>query len=155
VGLWVALLALESTDLGSSEHTGVILLKIWTFFAGSPSDMETFELFHHLLRKAGHFCGYAILSWLIFRALRATWRNAAVAMARSREYFWQLRWALWGIFGTIVAGSLDEFHQSFNPYRTSRWQDVVIDTSGAVVLQIVVFLYFSFSKSVARVRSKA
>lgn len=153
--VWLGVLALESTDLGSSERTGAILLKIWTFFAGPPADMETFELVHHLLRKSGHFIGYAILSWLIFRALRATWRNSSLALQRGRAYFWQLNWAFWGILGTIVTGSLDEFHQSFNPDRTSRWQDIVIDTSGALALQIAIFLYFAVVRRRARVEAEA
>lgn len=153
--LWLGVLGLESTDLGSSAHTGVILIKIWTFLAGPPKDMALVDLVHHLLRKTGHFTGYALLSWFIFRALRATWRNSSVVIARGREYFWQFRWALWGIFGTLVAGSLDEFHQSFNPDRTGRWQDVVIDASGAVALQLLIFLYLNFANRNASLQAEA
>lgn len=137
---WLGVLAVESSDIGSSEHTGSILEKIWTWLLGTPNQ-ETFDEVHHLIRKTGHFCGYAILSWLIFRALRATWRNRQEVFARGREYFWQLRWAVVGILGTTVVASLDEFHQSFNPNRTGRWQDVVLDSSGALAMQIL--LYFT------------
>lgn len=138
VFVWLGILALESSDLGSSEETGSILKWIWTKILGAPNE-ATFDLVHHLIRKTGHFTGYAILSWLIFRALRGTWRNRQQIAEKGREYFWQLRWALLGIVGTLVAGSLDEFHQSFDPNRTSRWQDVVIDTSGALVLQLLMY----------------
>lgn len=142
---WLALLAFESSDYGSSEHTGSILWKLWALVLGRP-DSATFDEVHHLIRKTGHFTGYAILSWLIFHALRVAWRNRQQVIARGREYFWQLRWALGGIAGTMIAGSLDEFHQAFNPARTGRWQDVVLDTSGAVVLQTVLFLVLNTRK---------
>ena len=143
--VWLGILALESSDLGASERTGHILHWLWTKLLGVPNE-DTFEFVHHLLRKTGHFTGYAILSWLIFRALRAGWRNRHEIAVKSREYYWQLHWALLGIAGTLLAGSLDEFHQSFNPDRTSRWQDVVIDTSGALVLQALLFLVVMINK---------
>lgn len=139
---WILLLAVESSDIGSSDHTGKLLRQLWTLVLGNP-DPETFDEVHHLIRKTGHFTGYAILGWFIFRALRATWRNRQEVLAKGREYYWQLRWSVLGIAGTAVAASLDEFHQSFNPARTGRWQDVVLDTSGALALQL--FLYFRSS----------
>jgi VanZ family protein len=130
---------LESTDVGSSNNTGQLLLRMWTAIAGTP-DPHTFEFVHHALRKTGHFTGYAILSFLIFRALRATWRAKHVLISVGREYFWQLRWAALAVGGTLLAASVDEFHQYFNPDRTGRWQDVVIDTSGALVLQFILYV---------------
>jgi VanZ family protein len=41
---------------------------------------------------------------------------------------------------TIVTASFDEIHQTFIPSRTGRWQDVMLDTVGAAVLQVVVYL---------------
>jgi VanZ family protein len=41
---------------------------------------------------------------------------------------------------TAAVASLDEFHQSYIPSRTGRWQDVVLDSTAALVLQIVLFL---------------
>lgn len=142
---WCGILVLESSDFGSSAHTGAFLLKIWTAVLGRP-DPKTFETVHHLIRKTGHFTGYAILSWLLFIALRATWRQRNGIVLSGRAYYWQLRWALLGILVAALAGSLDEFHQSFNPARTARWQDVVIDTSGALVLQALLFLVVMISK---------
>ena len=40
---------------------------------------------------------------------------------------------------TVVTASLDEIHQTSLSSRTGRWQDVVIDTSGAVVMQLVIY----------------
>jgi VanZ family protein len=41
---------------------------------------------------------------------------------------------------TLVAAGYDEIHQTFIPSRTGRWQDVVIDSCGAAVMQIVIYL---------------
>lgn len=130
---------LESSDIGSSAHTGSILFKVWSALFGRP-DEATFETVHHLIRKTGHFTGYAILSWFIFRALRGTWRSRHAIVSRARDYFWQLRWSVFAVLGTAMAASADEIHQTFNPARTGRWQDVVIDSSGALVLQILIYL---------------
>jgi VanZ family protein len=41
---------------------------------------------------------------------------------------------------TVVTAAFDEIHQTFIPSRSGRWQDVVLDTVGAAVLQVVVYL---------------
>ena len=41
---------------------------------------------------------------------------------------------------TVVTASMDEIHQTFLPFRTGRWQDVVLDTSGAFALQLMIYL---------------
>ncbi len=141
--LWICVIVLESSDLGSSEHTGVILRSIWRALFGKPSP-ATFAFVHNLIRKTGHFVGYAILSWLIFRALRRTWQNGQEILRRTRNYFWQMRWSVGAVLGTAVVASLDEIHQTFNPARTGRWQDVVLDSCGAIALQLLLFLTTQF-----------
>lgn len=141
--IWIGVLVVESSDIGSSDHTRSILLKVWSVLFGRPDD-ATFDAVHHLIRKTGHFVGYAILSWLIFRALRGTWRSRQAIVSRARNYFWQLHWAVFSILGTAAAASMDEIHQTFNPARTGRWQDVIIDSSGALVLQILIYISIQF-----------
>ncbi len=141
--LWIGVIATESSDLGSSKHTGAILLNVWTALFGPPN-RATFEMVHNLIRKSGHFVGYAILSWLIFRALRSSWQNREAIVQRARIYFWRLRWSVMAVAGTAMVAALDEIHQTFNPARTGRWQDVVIDSSGAIALQFCLYLRFHF-----------
>ena len=154
VALWLVVIALESSDLGSSAHTGSILLQIWSAIFGRP-DPRTFEAFHHAVRKTGHFVGYAILSWLIFRALRSTWRGLRAAAESANGYFWQVRWSVLAMLGTLFVASMDEFHQSFDPARTSRWQDVVIDCSGALVVQLLIYVLAQFRRRNAGVLTSA
>jgi VanZ family protein len=40
---------------------------------------------------------------------------------------------------TIVTASYDEIHQTFIPSRTGRWQDVVLDSCGGFVVQVMIY----------------
>jgi hypothetical protein len=84
--LWLGIIALESTDLLSAAHTASLLYRV---LAGLQLHIEPQTVAHAnaVLRKLGHFVGYAVLGWLLFRAWRATLpRPAAVG--------WALRWAM-------------------------------------------------------------
>ncbi|MGH9514280.1 MAG: VanZ family protein [Terriglobales bacterium] len=128
--IWLALIVTESTDLGSSEHTGRILYPIFHYLFGmSP---HRFGVIHVVLRKTGHFVGYATLSVLLFRSWRATFPRLSTR--------WCLQWAMLGFVCTVLVSVLDEFHQSFLPSRTSTFRDVVLDSCAALVAQLVLFM---------------
>jgi VanZ family protein len=125
VTLWLLVIAVESTDLMSARNTGSVLYVALTAIVG-PVDPDRFAIFHFVLRKAGHFTGYGILSFLFFRALRATVTSSLARL-----------WPLSVLFTGIVA-SLDEWHQTFLPSRTGALHDVVLDTFAAVCVQTVI-----------------
>ncbi|HTM37768.1 MAG TPA: VanZ family protein, partial [Terriglobales bacterium] len=54
---------------------------------------------------------------------------------------WELPWARLSFWMTAAVASMDEFHQSFLPSRTGRWQDVTLDSAAALGVQIVLFLF--------------
>jgi VanZ family protein len=137
---WLCVLASFSTDTFSADHTGSVLLKLIHFFYGRISHHQ-FEQIHFLVRKSAHFCSYGFLSALAFFSWRATFP------ASQR---WSLRWAALGVLTAFAAGSLDEFHQSFVPSRTSSFHDVLIDTAGALFFQILIALWLSFRESRAK-----
>jgi VanZ family protein len=137
--LWLILIAIESTALLSAHNTSRILYPILHFLFGL--DWARFEFWHVYIRKGGHVVGYAILSVLLFRA----WRATLPAMSGAH---WTPRWATIAILGTALVASLDEWHQSFIPSRTGRWQDVVLDTAAGIAAQALIFLWWkSFRKS--------
>jgi VanZ family protein len=131
--LWLVVIAIESTAMLSANNTGRILFPILHYLFGL--DFEHFEDWHFFIRKGGHVVGYGILSILLFRAWRATWP----AMS---DVKWTLRWSTVAILGTAIVASLDEWHQSFIPTRTGRWQDVVLDTCAGVAAQFLLFLWW-------------
>ena len=130
--LWLIVISIESTAMLSAHNTSRILYPILHFLFGM--DWERFEVWHFYIRKGGHVVGYAILSILLFRAWRATWP----ALGNGN---WRVRWATIAMLGTALVASLDEWHQSFIPSRTGRWQDVVLDTVAGLAAQALVFLW--------------
>jgi VanZ family protein len=129
--LWLCVLAVFSTDLFSAEHTGSVLAKILdTLFPRLTA--EQFALIHFLVRKSAHFCSYGLLGALSFFSWRATFPTPKR---------WMLLWAGLAILTSFAAGSMDEFHQSFVPSRTSTFHDVLIDTAGGIFFQIVIALW--------------
>jgi len=140
--LWLGLIAGESTSLGSAENTGRILFPLLHFLMGL--DLSRFEVVHFYIRKSGHFFGYFMLSWLLFRA----WK-ASLSFPGMR---WSIQWAGIAFFMTALVASLDEWHQTFIPGRTGLVSDVVLDSSAAFVAQLVIFLWFRFKNSSPRNR---
>ena len=141
-GLWIAIIAFESTDLMSAEHTSRYLYPLCHFLFGVG--LERFAEFHHYLRKMGHFVGYFALSGLLFRAWKST-------LQLPRPRVWTLRWAgVAFVMATLVA-SLDEWHQTFIPSRTGRVEDVMLDSSAALTAQLVIFLYLRTKKPVREI----
>jgi VanZ family protein len=130
--LWLIVIAIESSALLSAHNTSRILYPLLHFLFGL--DWARFEVWHFYIRKTGHVIGYAILSILLFRA----WRATLPAMA---DVSWTPRWATIAVLGTVIVASLDEWHQSFIPSRTGRWQDVVLDSCAGVGAQILIVIW--------------
>ncbi len=144
VAVWLGVIRLESTDLASARNTSGLLFATLRFFFPHLPRWYAWYL-DAVLRKMGHFVGYAILGGLVFFALRNTYRDRVKPFLRRpwgvylRDY-WRWEWVWIGMLATIITASFDEIHQTFIPSRTGRWQDVVIDASGAAVLQALLYL---------------
>ena len=134
--LWLIVISIESTAWLSAHNTGKILYPLLHFLFGLSH--ANFERWHFLIRKGGHVFGYGLLSILLFRAWRETLPVASSAK-------WTFRWANIAVLGTALVASLDEWHQSFIPSRTGRWQDVVLDTCAGIAAQILVLLWMKLS----------
>lgn len=130
VGLTV--IFFESTATMSGANTSRWLLELCHSLWGQR-DGATFEESHLMLRKLGHFCGYGILG-LMFR--RGWYRTAPLFLRWTRRQFrlFAAGAAVWSVFGVAC---LDEWHQSFLPGRVSSVYDVMIDTCGALVFNLV------------------
>lgn len=144
VAVWLGVIRMESTDMASAHNTSFVLYKVLSIVAPHVR-VESVELLNAILRKTGHFLGYGILSALVFIALRNTNRDRLRPLLQRpwgiylRDW-WRGEWVLIAMLFTIVTAAYDEIHQTFIPSRTGRWQDVVIDSCGAAVIQIVMYL---------------
>ncbi len=140
VVLWLVVIAIESTNLMSSAHTGSVLYSLLKTIFG-PIDPHRFDVFHHILRKTGHFTGYGILGLLFFRAIQHTVLELQCNISPTRENKRQrvFGWACEAVLCTAGVAALDEWHQTFIPSRTGAVHDVVLDTLGAIfILAIIV-----------------
>jgi len=127
--LWLIVIAIESTNLASSNNTSRILYPLLHFLFGLT--YPRFEHWHFFIRKGGHVFGYGMLSILLFRA----WRETLPSLANLK---WTSRWAILAVLGTALVASLDEWHQSYLPSRTGTPWDVLLDTCAAVAAQVLV-----------------
>ena len=127
--LGIAVIAVESTEAFGSDRTSAPLRKIFEALFGYVSN-ASWGLIHHYLRKTGHFLGYGFigLAWL-----RAWW------MTLPGSHF--LPDAGLALLGTALVASCDEWHQSFLPNRTGTPWDVLLDCSGALTLQVLVYVF--------------
>ena len=143
VAVWLGIIRLESTDYASSTATFGLLYKTFTLIFGRVDPRLLLEL-NGVLRKSGHFIGYAILSLLVFLALKHAHRDRLKPLLqRSWGTFfrdtWQFDWAVIAVLFTLMTAALDEIHQTFLSSRTGRWQDVALDTSGALMMQVLLY----------------
>ena len=120
VVLWALAISILSTDLFSARHTGEIL---YGFF---PLEDSKFSILHMLVRKCAHVTEYAILGWLVVRALF----NLDPQLERFSS-LWRI--ILFAIVIGFLYASLDEFHQAFIPSRTPSVKDVIFDTLGTAL----------------------
>jgi VanZ family protein len=125
----IAIIVLESTEAFGSDHTSGPLRRIYEALFGHVSDPR-WEIIHHYIRKTGHFLGYGFigLAWL-----RAWW----LTLPRSRF----LHDAFLALLGTAAVASCDEWHQTFLPNRTGTPWDVLLDCTGAITMQVIVYVF--------------
>jgi VanZ family protein len=133
--VWIGIIAFESTDFFSSEHTGGMLYGLLTHLFGLI-DFHKFNVFHHYLRKTGHVIGYGMLSLLLLRGWWATF-------GRTRALLWRTSLLSW--LGTVFVASMDEWHQSYIPSRTGTWKDAVLDSVAGLAFLLVA--YFRLRRS--------
>jgi VanZ family protein len=78
--------------------------------------------------------GYGTFSLVCFRCVWMEFQGAASLLLR------RLRAHGLAILSTFLVASADEFHQSFLPNRTGQFRDVLLDSCGALVLGLLLFL---------------
>ena len=122
-------IGLPSVDAGfGSSFTQWVLSQILSLFQVHVSP-GTLDFLNFLMRKLAHLTEYAVLAQLLY-----------VSLLKGGELEWQPRAAFWS---AVIAGAYsltDEFHQLFVPNRTASLVDCAIDTTGAVLGLLLVYL---------------
>ena len=134
VVIGILMIMVESTEWMGADNTSTPLRTLFQAIFGHVTD-EQWEMIHHIVRKSGHFVGYGLigLAWL-----RAWW------MTLPKSHF--LPDALLALLGTALVATADEYHQSFLPNRTASPWDVLLDCSGAIALQLMVYILMRMTR---------
>jgi VanZ family protein len=131
----VAIICVESTETFSAQNTSSWLRPIFQHLFGAISD-SSWDSFHHLLRKSGHFVGYGTVGFTFLRA----WLYTLARRGPEPLLSWRVESSILAILSTAIVASCDEFHQTFLPGRTGTPLDVLLDTAGACTLCLIVWL---------------
>lgn len=125
--LWCGMIFFVSADpVFTGESTGEAIQQVAPApLAERPQLVDALNV---VIRKSGHFLGFAILGALSWAALAHFPRPRRLGL-----------WA-WAV-ATLYAAS-DEWHQSLVPGRTGAFRDVVLDSVGAAVAILCVTLVF-------------
>jgi VanZ family protein len=129
----VMVFVIESTSYFGADRTSAPLQRMVEAIFGYDVCAH-WDVIHYFIRKTGHFMGYGIFSLVCFRGFWITLQSATSRLPR------QLRAHGLAILATFLVASADEFHQSFLPNRSGQFSDVLLDSSGAVVLGLAIFL---------------
>ena len=119
----MGLIFLASSDSRSYQHSVQILGPIVQWLLPHLST-ESFQGLILIARKCAHVTEYAILAILLWRALRKPEDSV-------RTWSWPAAGSIAFLAMLFAAG--DEFHQLFVPTRGASAVDVMIDTAGAVL----------------------
>ena len=156
VFLWLGIIAVESFGL-SSNVTGGWLWKLLRLLHAHISLQAVQEL-NHILRKTGHFTGYGILCVLIFRAWfhtlvsrsNITWTSSESSRVASALHSIRVRCTLLAVIMTLITAILDEWHQAFDPSRTSSGWDVALDVTGGIIFLAFALFVFKLWRNIPK-----
>ena len=134
-------IAAESTRTAGQSHTQQLLfavlhrLHLTAYFPNlSLTNME--------LRKLGHFCGYGLLG--LFSG--QVWMSLLLHSGKRRWQRAARRAAGYGVLTSTTVATLDEWHQRYLPGRNSSFDDVLLDTAGAILFVSLFLLVRSMTR---------
>ena len=141
--VWIGVIASEST-FGSVSNTSRVFAPLLAFLFPHLTAAQ-FVIAHAMVRKTGHFTGYAILSFLSYRSWWTTVQLASSLSWRTMFRRWSGRAATLALLTTLAVAGADEFHQTFEPGRTGSVADVALDEMGGWLAQSLILIFTSVS----------
>lgn len=101
-------------------------------YGGSPVSIEEsgyFKFVEFFIRKGAHFGTYFILGGSLFLGINPRVKHLGISFM----YAW---------LGATGYAALDEFHQMLTGGRTPLFQDVMLDSSGAMLASLILVGYY-------------
>jgi len=99
---------------------------IFLFSARTTNPVSQIYWEDFFVKKSAHIVEYAILTILLFRALKESGVSKKDA-------------GIYSIILAVLYGVSDELHQSFTPGRDSQVRDVIFDTIGSILAIYVIW----------------
>ena len=127
-----------STVFMGGSHTQVWVNAVWQTVLGNWHFRMIGDV-NEYLRKTGHFFGYGVISLLF----RNAWYSSARAMRWVKKGLLMPFAASSAVASTFVIGCLDEWHQTFLPGRVGCLRDALLDTAGALFLNLVIWTIYT------------
>lgn len=114
--LWIFSNSFMNGDI-SSNTSGSITRQILSVLSSMGIHLS-YDVFHHFIRKAAHFCEYALLGFITCLAIRKK------SLLSSEKLTW--------IAFCVIPPLMDETIQLFIPGRTGALKDSLLDMCGYV-----------------------
>lgn len=130
--LGVVFVACTSNAFMGGAHSQAVIGAVWQGLLGRWH-FEEVGTVNLLARKIGHFLGHGVLA-LVFRN---TWYTVLRRWVPDRANEWLSGAAFLAVMTTLAIASLDEMHQMFVPGRVGCVRDVMIDTAGSFVANLL------------------
>jgi VanZ family protein len=138
--LWMGLIFVMSTHVGSSENTAPLLVhllqRLWPALPEQLS-AEQLDLLNYLFRKLAHVGEYGLLTVLAVRAFQQD------------RVGWRWRSGLGAVVLSLLYASSDEWHQKFVANRTGTIIDVGVDAIGVALALVVCWLWYRGNRSLS------
>lgn len=138
-----------STSFMGGSHTQVLVNHVWRTFLGSWHWDLTASV-NTVGRKVGHFLGYGMIGLLFRNAWHTSLRAGLMRLGESLATLQgMISVSALSVLCTFVVASLDELHQRFVPGRVSSFRDVMVNTTGAIVLNVAFWTVCAHRRSKA------
>jgi len=131
--VWSGVIFTMSTDSFSAEHTKWFFEPALRWLVPGLAQSQ-YDYIHHIIRKCAHFSEYFVYFVLLYRAVRAGRTG------------WRWSWGSIALLIAAVYSATDEFHQSLVPSRGPSVYDSLLDTAGAAVALMVVWLWLRWRR---------
>jgi VanZ family protein len=131
---WSVVIFVMSTDTFSAQHTASFFEPILRWLRPGLTEAQI-AFIHHLIRKSAHFTEYFIFCLLLYRAVRG------------RRSGWHWSWGISALFVAACYSILDEIHQAFVTSRVASAYDSLLDSTGAFVAAVVLWLWFRLRRN--------
>jgi VanZ family protein len=128
--VWIGGIFYLSSNKGSISNTSIYFVPALHFLFPQAGG-QTLKNYHRVIRKMGHFLGYAILALL-----------ASIVFYNSSAIFLAKFWFVYAFGVVLIVAAADEIRQSFYPNRVGSLTDVALDCAGGLTM-IILFRIFA------------